>query len=313
MTRGQAATIGLTGLALSLAVLLMVQGGRLALSGTDAVILWHIRLPRVLLAATVGAMLGLAGTLLQTVLRNPLATPDVIGFGGGAAAGAALSIAVTGGLSMVLPAAMAGCLLSAALIVGLAWRNGARPLALIVIGVAVNLTLAAMTDVTLSLAPGLQAAEAARFLTGSLSAAHWLAVALALAALAVAGVAAAALSHGLRHMDMGDDMARAHGLRPTALRVWAAVVSALLTGLAVALTGPLPFIALLAGPLARAVSRDSGPLPVRAALTGACLALAADLAARQSLMGQSLPAGLYTALVGGPAMFAMILAAKDRS
>lgn len=313
MSRRALSRAGLFLALMALGALGLRQGGALSGEGVEAVILWHVRLPRVLLAAAVGAMLGLAGTLLQTVLRNPLATPDVIGFGGGASAATALSIAVTGGLGLVLPAAMAGALLSAGLILGLAWRHGSRPLALILIGVTVNLMLVALTDVTLSLAPGLQAAEATRFLTGSLAAAHWEAARAALLALGVAGGVAALLAYGLDHMDMGDEMARAQGLRPSRLRLAATVVSALLTGLAVALTGPLPFVALLAGPMARALTRCSAALPLASALTGACLVLAADLAARQGFAGQSLPAGLYTALVGGPAMLALILAQKERS
>jgi iron complex transport system permease protein len=312
MTRARTVTMALALGGLLLAALLLLAGGVPGRDATGAAILLHIRLPRVLLAALVGAMLGLSGTLLQTVLRNPLATPDVVGFGGGAAAAVAASIAVTGGLGLVLPAALAGGLASAALILGLAARGGMPPQALVMIGVAVNLTLLALTDVLLSLAPGLQAGETARFLTGSFASAHWGAVAMAALVVAAGGALAGRLSFGLARMDMGDDMARAQGLAPGGLRLGAAALAAVLVSFAVALTGPLPFVALLAGPLARALLRQGGPVLPQAALLGALLALAADLAARATVFGGSLPAGLYTALVGGPAMLVLILTTRER-
>ncbi|WP_141246559.1 iron chelate uptake ABC transporter family permease subunit [Actibacterium ureilyticum] len=312
MTR-PAVTFGLCAVMLGLAAALLRVDGPLGPGATDRLILLHIRLPRMLLAGLTGAMLGMAGSLLQTVLRNPLATPDVIGFGGGAAAGVAVSIVTTGGLALVLPAALVGGGLSAVLVLGLTWRNGVQPLQLVLVGVAANLMLFALTDVLLSLAPGLQAGETARFLTGSFAAAHWPAVAWAALACALAGAVALATGFGLSRLDMGDDLARSQGLNPSRLRLVAIVLSAALTSLEVGQSGPLPFVALLAGPIARHLLGVGGPAIFHAALVGAALALAADLAAHLPIGGTTLPAGLYTSLVGGPAMLAIILMSKERS
>jgi iron complex transport system permease protein len=285
----------------------------LAGQGPDALILWHIRLPRLLLAVFTGSALGLAGTAVQVMLRNPLASPDIIGFGAGAAVGAAGSIALTGGLGLVVPGALSGGLVAALVILGLAWRAGLPPLALVLIGVAVSLILSTLTDLLLSLSPGIQAAETARFLTGGFSSADWSKVTLVAVALAAALPVLAWLAYWIDRLDLGDDLARAQGLNPDRIRLATALCAAVLVSVCVAVAGPLPFVAFLAGPIARRLSDQAGTVLPLAALTGALIALAAEAAASVPVSGVRLPAGLFTALVGGPVMLFLLLRPRGMS
>ena len=281
-------------------------------TGVEREIVLHFRLPRVLLAALTGAVLGMAGTVLQILLRNPLASPDVIGFGAGAAAGAATAIIVAGSLSFVWLGALAGGALTTALVLALTWRGGLPPDSLILIGVAVSLMLAAATDVLLSFSPGIQAAETARFLTGGFSGADWQGVEL-LASVALAGAAILGWQrHSIDRMDLGDDIAQTQGLRVNRTRLVTVLTSAGMVSASVALTGPLPFLAFLAGPIARSLTGGTGTALVTSALIGAAIALGADGFARAALAGTSLPAGLFTAALGGGVMLVIVFRQRRR-
>lgn len=280
-------------------------------SGIERDILLHFRLPRVLLAALTGGVLGLAGTALQTLLRNPLASPDVIGFGAGAAAGAAVAIIVIGTLDFVFAGAVMGGVAATALILGLAWNGGLPPNSLIIVGVALSLMLTAATDVLLSFSPGIQAAETARFLTGGFSGADWPSVAVMAFVAALGGLLLGLQSYTINRMDVGDDVARAQGLNVGRTRIVTVICSALMISTSVAVTGPLPFLAFLAGPLARIVTRKNGTNLVAAALVGALIALGADALARSLPTAAVLPAGLFTAALGGTAMLIIIIGQRD--
>ncbi|WOI57983.1 iron ABC transporter permease [Palleronia sp. LCG004] len=270
----------------------------------DLTIVLHFRLPRILAALLTGAVLGMAGTMMQVMLRNPLASPDIIGFGAGAAAGAA--IAMLTGLSAA-PGAMAGGLLTAALVMALAWRDGISPLALVLIGVGLALMLATLTDVLLSLGPAIQAAEIVRFLTGSFAASTWGGVGLLAIAASIGGAAFAWLAFRVDRLEMGDDLATALGLSPDATRIAVTGIAAILVSISVAVVGPLAFVAFLAGPLARLISGQPGTCLALSAITGALIALGADALSRVALMGVTLPAGVFTAIVGGPVMLLLLI------
>lgn len=273
----------------------------------DATILIYFRAPRIALALATGAALGMAGTAMQVTLRNPLASPDIVGFGAGAAAGAAAAILLGGGIGAAPFGALAGGLATAAALVALAWRDGVAPLSLVLIGVALGLMLVTATNILLGFAPDLEAAEALRFLTGSFAAADWRAAG-AMAGIAAAGGAALGwLAFHIDRLDMGDDMARALGLWPGRLRLAVAGIAALLVSTSVAVAGPLAFVAFLAGPLARMMAGRPGTLLSLSALIGATAALGADALSTVSFAGTRLPAGVFTSLIGGPAMIAILL------
>jgi iron complex transport system permease protein len=273
----------------------------------DRTILVHFRAPRVALAVLTGAALGAAGAAMQSLLRNPLASPDIIGPSAGAAAGAAAMIVFTGHTDLASLGAILGGTCTAAVILLFAWRSGVAALTLVLVGVATSLMLSALTDVLLSLSPGLQAAEVTRFLSGSFAASDWNKVTL-MAATFISGTAILGfLTFSIERLMLGDETARALGIEPLRVRVICLGVAAVMVSVSVAVAGPIPFVAFLAGPIARKLAGRPDVLLMLAALIGAALALAADLLAQIEFAGNRLPAGVFTALIGGPAMLFILL------
>ncbi|SET22711.1 FecCD family ABC transporter permease [Oceanicella actignis] len=264
-----------------------------------AMIVLEHRLPRILTAIGAGAALGLAGAMVQTMLRNPLAAPDIIGFVAGANAGALLAALTTGG--MIVGGALAGGALTACAVVALAWRGGLDAHRLILVGVGANLTLGATADLLLSFADERTAADMARWLTGTLHARSPEDAALAWAGLALLSPAALWLGFPLGRMALSDDLAAGLGLRLARLRLAVAALAVALVALAVSVAGPLPFVAFVSGPIARRLTRCAGPALAAAALTGATVTLGADLAARM-VPTFRLPAGVFAAMAGAPVL-----------
>lgn len=282
----------------------------------------EFRLPRTVVAVLVGMALGVSGALTQALTRNPLASPDVLGVVNGASVGAVAVIIAAGGatagyggaaagLSAVgVPlGAVAGALLSAALVLGIASRPlGALPGAhrVVLVGILLNAVFLGLVQWSLTLGDVDQATKAAVWLTGSLHGRGWehvLAVGLALLVLLPLALL---LGRQLRVVALGDDVATSLGVPVRRLRLGLFVVAFALAGTAVAAAGAISFVALLAAPLARRMTRRSAPL-LPAALTGAVLLLAADVLARRALPGHELPAGAVTALVGAPALLVLLL------
>lgn len=273
----------------------------------ERAILLHFRGPRLILALATGAALGMSGTVLQVMLRNPLASPDIIGFGAGASTGAAVGIVIFGDIAAAMPGALAGGALAALLVMSLAWRDGVSPLALILVGVSLTLILTTATDILLSLSPGVLATETTRFLTGSFASADWrTAGIMSVTALIGAGVLAA-YAVAVDRLEHGDDVAITLGLEPNRVRLAVTACATGLVAISVAVAGPVPFIAFLAGPIARLAAGRPGTVLGLAALVGATLALGADALAGLPVAGTRLPAGIYTALIGAPAMLALLL------
>ena len=279
------------------------------LAGDDLeqAILIHFRGPRLTLALITGAALGMTGTALQVVLRNPLASPDSIGLGAGASAGAAAAILSFGDLTSVPLGALAGAAGTAALVMALAWRDGISPLSLVLIGVSLNLMLMTGTDILLSLSPDVLAAEAVRLLTGSFASADWRMVAIITGAALICGGALAILAGAVDRLELGDDLAVTLGLKPNHVRFYTVVCAAMIMAATVTVAGPVPFVAFLAGPIARLAAGRPGSLLGLSALTGAILAATADALSAVPVSGTRLPAGVYTALIGAPAMLILLL------
>ncbi|MBT9386564.1 iron ABC transporter permease [Pseudooceanicola sp. CBS1P-1] len=287
---------------LALSPLQLWQG----LSGAEGpahLVLAVIRGPRVAAALGTGAALGLSGMLFQTLFRNPLAAPDLMGFTSGA--GLAIVLAMTLGLGLPVPLVAAlGGLIAAALVLLLAWKPGQAlaPLVLVLVGLGVGFLTQAASSFLMTALPPEQAADAQRWLTGSLNARNWGHVALLAAGLAVLGLLALSQIRRLEALDLGEELAAGLGLHPGRARIAIAVTGVLLAALAVSVAGPLPFVALMAGPLgARLLGRTAlAPRMAAAALTGAMIVVAADLLARATIPGLSLPAGVVTGLLGAP-------------
>jgi iron complex transport system permease protein len=278
-------------------------------------VLWTIRLPRVAMAALIGAGLGLAGAAMQGLLRNPLAEPGVLGVS--ATAGLGASLAIAGGLAALPGAveacALAGALLAGAVVVGLAARFR-EPEVLILFGVALSAFAGALTALVFNLSPSpVAVAEVLAWLMGSVENRDLTDIARALPPMVVGAGLCAYSTKGLRMLTLGEEAAQMSGLPMARLRVAAVAGSALLAGASVAAAGVIGFVGLAAPHLVRAAVRDDpGKILRPSALAGALLLVAADLAARVIPTEQELKLGVVTALFGAP-VFALLAWRAARS
>ncbi|MEV0724142.1 iron chelate uptake ABC transporter family permease subunit [Micromonospora purpureochromogenes] len=277
-------------------VLRTLTGGGTA---AEEFIVGELRLPRLVTALGVGAALALSGAVVQTLLRNPLGSPDVLGITQGAATGGLIAV-VLGGSSL----ALSGAALASGLCTGLLIRAvaGARGLAghrLVLVGIGFTAILTGVNGWLLTRAPLMDAARAVLWLTGSLDGRGWsqavplLGVLAALAPVVLAGGRAIAM------VELGDESAIALGVPVNRVRQVLLGAAVLLASVAAAAAGPVSFVALTAPHLARRLTRAPGPNLVASALTGAVLLVGADLVAQRALAGQQLPVGVVTGVLGG--------------
>ncbi|MDR5867381.1 FecCD family ABC transporter permease [Halomonas koreensis] len=269
-----------------------------------AFIVWDLRLPRILLATLVGAALAVAGAILQGIVRNPLASPDVIGITGGAALAAVAFLALFGGVLSAhwLPvAALLGALCAAALVLSLAWRRGITPSRLVLVGIGLSAAMGAMTTLLIVLSDDAAAMVAYVWLTGSLYAAQWQDVAGLVPWLLVAIPPCLARSRHLDAMALGDQVARGLGVNILHSRLVLMACSVALAGAAVAYAGGLSFVGLIAPHVAaRLVGHGFARLAPVSALVGALIVLHADLLGRVAFLPADLPAGIFVSGVGAP-------------
>ncbi|HEY5107024.1 MAG TPA: iron ABC transporter permease [Caulobacteraceae bacterium] len=278
-------------------------------------ILWQIRAPRAAAAAVVGAALGLAGAVMQGLLRNPLADPAVLGVSASAGLGAAVVIALglAGIAGAVEAAALAGALIAGVIVVLLALRLR-EPETLILFGVALSAMGGALTALVFNLSPSpIATSEVLSWLLGSVANRGWNDIGAALAPCAVGAALCAYAAGGLRMLTLGEETAALSGLPMARLRAAAVAGAALLTGAAVAMAGVIGFVGLAAPHLTRgAVSDDPARTLAPSALAGAMLLVAADLAARIIPSDEELKLGVVTALFGAP-LFAVVAWRAARS
>ncbi|MFE2039900.1 FecCD family ABC transporter permease [Streptomyces sp. NPDC059477] len=262
----------------------------------------ELRVPRIVLGALVGGALGAAGALIQTVTRNPLASPDVIGVGHGAAAATVLALA-TGAVASpgALPVvSVAGGLAAAALVYVLAWRGGMQPSRFVLTGVGIGVALSAVVQLYLTDSE-LEAAEQVKlWLTGSLNGRGWEQAGPLAAVLIAALPALVWASRAARPLGLDPETAAAIGVRVNRTRLALTVLGVVLAATATGAAGPIGFVALTAPQLARRLTRTPQLPLLCSALTGAVVLVAADLAARTLLPPLEIPVGALTSLVGGP-------------
>ncbi|MDR2378087.1 MAG: iron chelate uptake ABC transporter family permease subunit [Bifidobacteriaceae bacterium] len=270
----------------------------------------RLRLPRAVLAVLTGASFGIGGVTFQTMLRNPLASPDIIGISSGASAAAAFAIVILGlsGAAVSVVAIVAGLAVSLAIYL-LSFRDGVAGTRLVLIGIGVAAMLDSVTAFVLDKAPQWRLQEAMRWLTGSLNGASWGDVAPVLAALVVFGPLLAGQARNLSLLQLGDDAASALGVRTERARVLLIVAAVGLIAFATSAAGPIAFVAFLSGPIAaRVVGRHGSPL-APAALVGLTLVLAADLVG-QFAFGTRYPVGVVTGALGAPYLVYLIIRAN---
>ncbi|MFX1759582.1 FecCD family ABC transporter permease [Rhodococcus sp. As11] len=267
----------------------------------------RLRLPRAVLAVVAGICFGLGGITFQTMLRNPLASPDIIGISSGAGAAAAFAIIVLGlgGTGVSIFAIVAG-LAVALLIYGLSYRGGVAGTRLILIGIGIAAMLDSVTSYLLSTAATWDLQETMRWLTGSLNGATWGATVPVVVALAVLGPVLLVQIRNLSMIQLGDDAAQALGVRVERTRLIAIVSAVGLIAFATAATGPIAFVAFLAGPIAARIVGRGMSLFVPAALVGALLVLVADFVG-QYAFGTRYPVGVVTGALGAPYLVYLII------
>lgn len=264
-------------------------------------VLQRIRLPRVLTAAMVGAALGMAGAVFQSLSRNALGSPDIIGFTTGAATGAIAQIILfnAGAFHVAMAAILSG--LVTACVVLLLSRRGVQGggYRLILVGIGIGAILTGINNMIMVMGNLDRAMSAQIWLAGSLNARSWSHVWPALTGLAVFAPMIVLNARRLHMLELGEDMARQLGLRIGRTRLILVLAAVGLTSVATASAGPIAFIALAGPQIARRLTRAPAPPLVSGALTGAVLLLIADLTSQRAPFDLVLPIGVMTGFAGG--------------
>lgn len=299
---------------LLLAVVTLVWDGRAAellgvLRGEDSFVILRLRLPRVILAVEVGIAFALAGALFQTVLRNDLASPDILGISGGASlagASALLLFGLSGALVSVW--AFAGALIVALAIAMLAWRGGMSGHRFVLIGVGISFVVNSGIGYLLTRAEADDVRSALVWMVGSIGTPAWSQLGILTIALAALLPLVALAAPRLRVLQLGDDVAGGLGVRVTSARLAILALAVALAAVATAAAGPVAFVAFVSAPIARRLLPGLALLP--AAMVGAIVVLAAEFVA-QNLGTFEAPVGLVTGAIGAPYLL-WLLATSDK-
>lgn len=306
-------------------VLAVLLGGPDAahLPAGDVLIVWQIRMPRVLLGALIGASLAVAGAVMQGLFRNPLADPGLVGVSSGAALGAVTVIVLGPGLLApvftligfaALPiASFAGGLIATVLLYAIATRRGRTSVAtMLLAGIALGAFAAAATGLLIYIASEQQLREVTFWSLGALSGASWVKLAVCGPVMAAVLVAAPVLGRGLNAIVLGEAEAYHLGINVQRMKRLAIFLVAAATGAAVAVSGVIGFVGIVVPHLLRlAMGADHRPLLPACALLGAILLLVADMLARTLVAPAELPIGIITAALGAP--FFLWLLLRNRS
>ncbi|MEU5862383.1 iron chelate uptake ABC transporter family permease subunit [Nonomuraea sp. NPDC047529] len=331
--RLRAVAVSVTGLVLLVVLMaLNMRIGDLPMSLTEVLqgtfdvnsaahfVIMELRLPRALTGALVGAALALSGAIIQSIARNPLASPEILGVTTGASvtvvAGVVASGSVYGGTSGLLaslgvPAlALLGGLLGAAVVYGLAWRRGLDGYRLVLVGIGVAAVFTNVKFWLLTVGDVNDTGRAMVWISGSLNGRGWehvVPVALALAVLIPATLLGTRSLDALR---FGDDVVTALGVRVNAARALLILAAVLLAAVATASAGPIAFVALASPQIALRLARSARPPLLCSAVTGAVLTAGADLIARTVFSPIELPVGIVTAVLGAPYLIRLIWRAR---
>ena len=267
----------------------------------------EVRLPRAILCVLAGVCYGMGGYCFQTLLRNQLASPDIIGISAGASAVGVVCLVMLGwGQNASSIAALVGGLAVAGIIYGLSHKGGFSGARLILIGIGIAAMLMSVITFTLSKAAAWDLGTATRWITGSVNGATWERVLpVALCCLVVIPLMALA-SHALGVVRLGDDAAAGLGTDPHRVRLLLMGGAVLLIAVATASTGPISFVAFMAGPIAAKLLRGGTTALVLAALIGAVIVLAADIVG-QHLLGTRYPVGVITGMCGAPFLLSVLI------
>lgn len=306
-------TVGSYPMSLAQAWEQLLGGGQLA--GAQGNVLWELRLPRILLAILGGAAMALAGLLMQSLTRNPLAAPGLVGVEAGASVTMLLILVLWPSalpLQLYPLAALIGGLAVAVFVVGLSWRRGISPLRLILVGVGLTAMLGAVADLLITYGNIDRVESALMWLGGSLHRGGWGQVQSLAIWLVIAGLPLLFCHRQLNLLQLGDGVALSRGLNVPWVMGLLLLSSVMLTASAVANVGVMTFVGLVAPHLARQLCGDRhGALIPLSALFGALLVLLGDTLGRALFPPLQLPAGLVVAIIGAP--YLLVLLARQRN
>lgn len=284
-------------------------------SQADALVIYKLRLPRILMAFLVGAALAVSGAILQGMIRNPLASPDIIGITGGASAATVTFMAVFQQASVHwLPfTALAGASVAAFIVYLLAWKKGVSATRLVLTGVGINAAMHALTTLLIVRSPFYLTSKALIWLTGSVYGTSWKNIFAMLPWFLIFVPLAFVLARVLNVQQLGDDLAYGVGDPVERNRLLLLTVSVALAGAAVAFGGAIGFVGLVAPHAARKLVGPSyGALLPVSGLIGGTVVMAADLLARTAFQPLDLPVGLFTSIIGAPFFIYLLYRTRNR-
>ncbi len=308
---------GPTGTSLWVAMVKIIDGE--PLTAMERVVIWDIRMPRLILGIAVGAALAVSGAVMQGLFRNPLADPGLVGVGAGAGLGAILAIVLGAllplwiaelvGNALVPVAAFMGGWLSTIILYRVSTRRGRTSVAtMLLAGIALGALAGAVSGILVYVADDRQLRDLTFWGLGSLAGATWSKVLIAGPLIGVAVLASLFLGRGLNALALGEATASHLGFSVQRLKSAAIVTVAAATGAAVAVSGGIGFIGIVVPHLLRlATGPDHETLLLNAALLGATLLLAADIISRQIIAPAELPIGIVTAVLGAPVFLWILL------
>ena len=275
----------------------------------ETLIISSFRLPRIIIALLVGISLAVAGGILQGMIRNPLASPDVLGITGGASVAVVAflalfsdeSNALTVSITWLPLAAFLGAGVVAFLVYFLAWKNGVSPIRLVLIGIGISTLMQALTTLMMIMGPIYQASQANIWITGTVYGSNWSNVATLLPWAVVFLIIAFAAARTINIQELGDEVATGLGGKIQKQRFFLLMISTALIGGSVAFAGGIGFVGLMAPHMARRLVGSSfGALLPASALIGGILVMLADLIGRTMFSPLEIPAGVFTAGIGAP-------------
>lgn len=280
----------------------------------DVFIIQKLRLPRIEAAVVVGAAFGLAGALFQSTLRNPLASPDILGISSGASLGAVIGLLALGLSGVALSGlAFAGAGIIALAIWLLAWRKGLHSIRFVLVGVGFAYLSSSLLAWAMARSQEHEAAAVLTWTVGSVSDIRGEQLGLVATGTLVLLAAVVVVSRLQGPLALGDDNARALGVHVDAARIGTLLLAVALVALATSAAGPIAFVALVAPAIARRLVNDGGAALAASTATGAALTLVADVVGQHALLGVAAPVGIVTGLVGAPYLLWLLATTEKRS
>ncbi|MBL5767195.1 iron ABC transporter permease [Heyndrickxia sporothermodurans] len=289
-------------------------------SSIEQLVVLKFRLPRILVAMFVGIALAMAGGILQGIIRNPLASPDIIGITGGAGAAVVSFLAIfsnkdnslTVSIGWMPIAAFLGATIVAFLVYFLAWKDGVSPIRLVLIGIGISAVMKAITTLLMLVGPIYRASEANIWLTGTVNGSSWGNVKVIVPWVLILTLISFLSARKINVQEFGDELATGVGSHVQRQRFFLLLLSTALVGAAVAFGGGIGFVGLMAPHIARRLVGSSfGVLLPASACIGGILVMVADLIGRTVFTPLEVPAGVFTAAIGAPYFIYLLFKSKS--